>query len=134
MSVNTDLTYFFSGAPIDKIQSWSNTTDSSPGLLVGYRFSIPANPSPGSGLQAGTGSTANPYGKRGLPHLSWSIDQVNWYSTGAQIIYFNSSLQGYVTQIAMYLVCSDSTLTFVAITGYTLPQTIYIQFAVDNPR
>jgi hypothetical protein len=132
MTVTTDLVNFSSLSNIDKIQSWSTTTDSSTGLSSGYSFTIPANPTPAS-LISGTGSIANPYGHKGLPHLIWSIDNTNWYAMGSQILYYNGGLAQYVTKVAVSMSVSASTLWFIATTGYTSSQLIYIQFAVDNP-
>lgn len=132
MSLNVADAQFASDFNIDKIQSWSTQTDSSSDLLSGYHITIPADPSIPA-VVAGTGTITNPYGKRGLPNITWSLDKVNWYPNGGQIIYFNSDHFLYMTQVAAYIACSDTTITFVVFTGYTAPQTLYFQLAIDNP-
>jgi hypothetical protein len=130
--IDVSQVQFSSEFTIDKIQSWSSTTDASEGLAAHYTFTIPAD-SILPDLAAGTGSITNPYGRRGLPTVTWSIDQVNWYPTGGQILYYNGTFASYFTQIAVYLVTTDSQITFVVTTGYTSSQQVYVQFAVDNP-
>ena len=132
MTFNVSAAQFGSDFAIDKIQSWSTQTDASSGLQPGYSVGVPvctSIPAP----QSGTGTISNPYGRRGLPNLTWSLDKVNWYPNGGQILYFNSDHQEYITQVALYATCSDSTITIVVTTGYTSPQTVYLQLAVDNP-
>jgi hypothetical protein len=123
---------FGSDFVIDKIQSWSTPSDASPGLLAGYKITVPADPSIPT-VVAGAGSITNPYGKRGLPTVTWSIDQTNWYPNGGQILYYNAANAEYITQVASYITCSDTTITFVIYTGYTAAQTVYFQLAIDNP-
>jgi hypothetical protein len=132
MTLNIPDAQFSSDFTIDKVQAWSTTTDSSTGLAVGLKTTIPACttlPTP----QLGTGAITNPFGVRGLPQLVWSIDQTNWYPTGAQIIYFNATYQEYITQVSCYLTCSDSQIIFNIYTGYTAAQTVYFQLGIDSP-
>lgn len=129
--IAVDQVQFSSEFNVDKIQTWSSAVDSS-GIGAGFHLTVPANTSLPTLLEA-TGSLSNPYGKKGLPTITWSLDQQNWYPTGGQIIYFDPVHAQYTTQVAVYMAVTNSLITFVVTTGLNAPQTIYLQFAVDNP-
>lgn len=80
-----------------------------------------------------TATIPNPYGKRCLMTLSWSLDNINYYPTNVPIFYYNSGLQSYLWQALGFGGCSDSSIYLCCTTQYGSPQTVFIQFAVDSP-
>lgn len=134
MSSDSDLIQFSSNLTIDKIQSWSTTDDSSTNLdQFNLTVEIPAAPTVLDDL-IGIGSITNPYGSRGLTTLAWSLDGINWYPQNAIIFYYNTVSAGYYWKMFVTMACSDDDITFMFDTQYTDgSQTVYLQFAVDNP-
>lgn len=80
-----------------------------------------------------TATIANPYGKKCLMTLSWSLDNVNFYPTNVPIFYYNASQQGYLWQALGFGGCSDSLIYLSCTSQYGSAQTVYVQFAVDSP-
>lgn len=132
MTVDPTKTQFASAYTIDKIAAYSSLTDSYPNSVgVGLSYSIP-----GSGLQTPTytlQSIANPYSKRCLTNLSWSIDGASFYDQDDQLYYYNAGHASEFTQMGVICGCSDSTIYFFFQSSYTATQTVYLQFAIDSP-
>jgi hypothetical protein len=76
----------------------------------------------------------NPYQKRCLMTLSWSIDRVNFYPANVPIFYFNPTYNMYLWRCLTFGGCSDSTVYVGFTTQYDVAnQTVYVQFALDSP-
>lgn len=116
---------------IDKIAAYSTATDSSPNSVSnGISYSIPGSGgiTPTYTLQ----SIPNPYGKKCLPNLSWSVDGVDYYDQDAELFYFNNSLNSALVQMGVQCGCSDSTIYFFFQSSFTSNQTVHIQFSIDS--
>lgn len=122
MTVDRSKLNFYSGDPIDKIIVYSSKTDSSdPSIPADVTYSIAAgSPFPATFLLQ---SIPNPYGQRGTPTLSFSLDGTNYYEQSDQP---NASLQ-----VSVICGCSDSTIYFYIQNQSTSPQTVHIQFAIS---
>ena len=127
-TLNTLDIQFASEYPIDKIAAYSSLSDV-------YPASVPANISysiTGSGTSSPSytlKSIANPYGKRCLPSLTWSLDGTNWYDQDDVLI--DTSTLFIKMQVSCG--CSDSTIYFFFVSSFAGTQTVNIQFAVDSP-
>jgi hypothetical protein len=121
---------FYSGFPIDKITAYSSTTGSSPSSVpVNISYSIAGDPTNGVFVIE---SIANPYGKKCLTNLSWSVDGINYYDQDAQLQYYNASQHLNLTQMQVQCGCSDANIYFSFTSFYTSTQTVYLQFAIDS--
>lgn len=132
MIVDPTKTQFASPAfLIDKIAAYSSQTDSFPNSVgFGISYSIPGS---GSAFPTYTlKSITNPYGKKCLPNLSWSVDGVDFYDQDAELFYFNGGAMAAYTQMGVQCGCSDSTIYFFFQSSFTSNQTVYIQFAIDS--
>lgn len=131
MSVDPTKTQFSTETNVDKIAAYSTQFDSDPSSVgIGLNYSIPGS---GSFLPTYTVETIpNPYGKKCLTNLSWSIDGFNYYDQDAQLVYYNGSEQQQLLQMSVSCGCSDSTIYFAFQSEYTSNQTVYLQFAIDN--
>jgi hypothetical protein len=131
MSVDPTKTQFASEYNVDKIAAYSTITDSSPSSVgIGLNYSIPGSGSffPTYTLE----SIPNPYGKKCLTNLSWSIDGASFYDQDAQLPYYNSSSMEQLVQMGVQCGCSNSEIYFFFQSSYTSTQTVYLQFAIDN--
>ena len=131
MAADDTKLQFYSGLVADKIAAYSMTADSSPPTVSSaISYSIP-----GSGLSIPDftlNSLANPYGKKCLTTLIWSLDNVNWYDQDDSLGYVNGAA-GFQVKMQVSCGCSDSTIYFFFQSSYTSTQTVYIQFALDSP-
>jgi hypothetical protein len=129
--VNLAKLNFYSGDTTDKIAVYSLTDDSS-GIGKAANMDIPAADSPDS-PQVFIASLDNPYGKKCLMTLSWSVDNVNFYPQNTPIYYYNATFAGYYWRALGFGGCSDDKIYFGCTTSYDSAQTIYFQFALDSP-
>lgn len=123
MSLDRSKVQFFSGDTIDKIVAYSSKTDSSsPSIPIDITYTVGAGGplTPVFLLK----SIPNPYGKRCIPNLSWSLDGLNYYD---QIDQPNAT-----TQVSVVCGCSDTTIYFYIQNQSTSSQTVHIQFAIDT--
>lgn len=115
---------------IDKISSYSIVTDSFPSSVPSaLSYSIPAALAGVYTLQ----SMANPYGKRCIPNVSFSLDGVSFYDQGTSVPYYNATSKQLQVQMRVNGGCSDSTIYLAFYSEYTATQTVYVQFAMDSP-
>lgn len=130
---NYDKIAFTSYFSNDKVAMYSTLTDSS-GEGIGIGASLIATaPASAEDIQLTTASIPNPYGRRCLMTLSWSLDRINFYPMNTPIFYFNATFQEYLWQALAFGGCSDSTIYFGVDSQYTSSQTVYFQFALDSP-
>lgn len=133
LTTNLDKIAYTNVFPSDKVAMYSTTTDSSgSGIGIGGSMTAVA-PSSASVTQTTIASLANPYGRKCLMTLSWSLDKLNWYPQNMPIFYFNSTDKSYYWQALAFGGCSDDTIYFGVDSQYTSDQTIYFQFALDSP-
>ena len=132
MSVDLTKLQFDSSEAVDKIAVYSTSTDASTGALPHYKATIPAAVSPPNSTIY-TGTVSNPYGKRGLLTISWSLDTTNWYPENVPIYYFNTANNVYAWRMLVFGGCSDSTIYFGFNTQSDTSTLVYLQFAMDIP-
>lgn len=128
--VDATKTQFSTTYEVDKIALYSTTTDGQ-GYTSGASITVGAAALPSTTVF--TGSVANPYGKKCLPTLCWSLDGVNFYPQNVPIFYFNATYASYFWRALAFMGCSDSTLYVGVTSQYGSSQTIYIQLALDSP-
>lgn len=130
--VDATKVQFYSGDVTDKIAVFSTNTDSSSnGIgIQGSMTAVAGVPSVGA---LTTANIPNPYGKRCLMTLSWSLDAVNYYPMNQPAYYYNATDASYYWQAEAFGGCSDSTIYFGVFSQYTANQTVYFQFALDSP-
>jgi hypothetical protein len=125
-------TQFASEYVVDKIATWSSTLDSAPsnvGINISYTIPGSASPFPTNSIR----SVMNPYDKKCLTNLSWSVDGVNYYDQDTTLDYYNATNQEMFTQMQVTCGCSNSTIYFFFQSSYTSTQTVYLQYAIDSP-
>lgn len=122
---------FISTHQVDKVALYSTMED---GLGYTARGTLavgtPADPVFGGVYWA---SVANPYGRKCLMTLSWSVDGVNFYPQNVPLFYYNATHLAYYWQALGFGGCSDSLVYLACTTQYTADQTMYVQFALDSP-
>lgn len=114
----------------DKIAVYSSKTDSS-GIGAGGSLAVVAATPPDNSITVAT--IANPYGRKCLPTMSWSLDDTNFYPMNIPIYYYNATFQEYLWQALGFMGCSDSLIYICCTTAYGSAQTMYVQFALDSP-
>lgn len=118
---------------VDKVAMYSSTTDSSgDGIGIGGSF-VAAAASSLPFTTITTASVPNPYGKKCLMTLSWSVDNINYHPMNVPIFYFNASYNSYFWRALAAGGCSDDTIYFSVTSQYDQDQIIYFQFALDSP-
>jgi len=131
-AVDPTKVQFSSTYIVDKIAMYSTKEDGQ-GYTSNGNITIPA----ASGLPFADVdyiTIANPYGRKCLITLSWSLDGINYYPQNVPIFYFNVAHNSYYWRALSFGGCSDSTLVLGITTQYDVgPQTIYLQFALDSP-
>lgn len=117
---------------VDKVPIYSTKTDNSGGVIGsdGFLSALAASP-PNSQVTYAT--ITNPYGKRCLITLSWSLDHVNYYPVNVPIFYYDAVHAEYLWQAVGFAGCSDSLIYLCCTSQYGSPQTVYMQFALDSP-
>jgi hypothetical protein len=131
--VDVSKLQFYSEDVSDKIAMFSSNTDSS-GSGIGIQGKMTAAaPSDPSQVATTIASIANPYGKKCLMTLSWSLDGISYFPQNQPAYYYNAGYSGYYWQALGFGGCSDSTIYFGVDSQYTASQTIYFQFALDSP-
>lgn len=119
---------------VDKIPVYSTVADGQ-GLSANGSLAVgPVIGAASTTTSVYVATVANPYGRKCLPTMSWSIDGVNYYPVNVPIFYFNPTYQEYLWQALGFVGCSDSTIYICASTQYDVgPQTMHVQFALDSP-
>jgi hypothetical protein len=115
---------------IDKIAAYSSQVDSSPASVpTSVSYSIPGG-YPGLGYNLAT--IPNPYGKKCLTNMSWSVDGADYYDQDDQLQYYNATQQSMLIQMQVFCGCDNNTIYFFFQNTYTSTQTVYIIFAIDS--
>lgn len=114
----------------DKVAVYS-TKDSSSGIGAGGSLSVTAGVPPNNSVVYA--SIPNPYGRKGLMTMSWSLDNVNYYPANVPIFYYNATFASYLWQALGFMGCSDSLIYICCTTAFGSAQTMYVQFAMDSP-
>jgi hypothetical protein len=129
---NYDKVAFTTYFDVDKVAVYSSKDDGSgSGIGSGGSLAVPAGTPNTYSITYAT--VANPYGKRCLPTLSWSLDNVNYYPVNVPIFYFNATFQQYLWQALGFAGCSDDLIYLCCTNSYGSAQTMYMQFALDSP-
>lgn len=121
---------FASAFNIDKIAVYSTPDDSSAGVPQNISYSIPGSAT--STPTVTVHSISNPYGKKCLTSLSWSLDASHWYDQDDTLYYYSVDRMDKAIQMNVICGCSDSTIYFSFTSDYPTTQTVYVQFAVDS--
>jgi len=134
MSLDPTKVQFTTVYQVDKIPVYSTKTDgqglSSHGALAVGTVTGPASFT----TSIYVGRVTNPYGRKCLMTLSWSLDDTNYYPSNVPIFYFNGTYNEYLWQALGFSGCSDSTIYICCSTQYDVaPQTMYLQLALDSP-
>lgn len=131
-TVNATKTQYSSLDLVDKIPVYSTTTDAQ-GIGINAKQSVgPVIGTPSTDTTTYIATLDNPYGKKCLTTLSWSLDGENYLPSDEPQYYFNSDANEYLLQVLPFMACSDSTIYFMVNTSYTADQTVYLQFALDS--
>jgi len=124
---------FYSEDVTDKIAVYSTNDDSS-GSGIGIKGSMTAvAPASPADIATTIATIPNPYGKRCLMTLSWSLDGVNYFPQNQPAYYYNATFASYFWQALGFGGCSDSTIYFGTDSQFTSNQTVYFIFALDSP-
>lgn len=116
---------------VDKIPVYSTKTDGQ-GLGINGSLAVgAASALPSSSIFVGT--VANPYGRKCLVTMSWSLDGTNYYPMNTPTFYFNATFSSYFFQALGFAGCSNSLIYIACTTQYTSAQTMYFQIALDSP-
>lgn len=129
--VDPTKTQFSTTYEVDKIALYSTKEDGQGYTANGSIAVGPANSLPFAEIYYA--SIANPYGRKCLFTLSWSVDNINYYPQNVPLFYFNGSYNSYFWQALAFGGCSDELVYVAVTTQYTAAQTVYLQFALDSP-
>lgn len=132
MSLDPTKIQFETVDHVDKIAVYSTMLDSS-GFGIGADGYLNVNASSHDDYLVTHASIPNPYGKRCLPTMSWSLDHANYYPANVPIFFYDSVNQGYYWQALGFVGCSDSSIYLCCTSAYGSTQKMYIQFALDSP-
>jgi hypothetical protein len=127
---NQDKISFTNYFDVDKIATYSSKDDSS-GIGSGGYLSVLAGTPPTYSITYAT--IANPYEKRCLITMSWSLDNLNFYPMNVPIFYYDAGSASYLWQALGYMGCSDSLIYIACTNSYGSAQNMYVQFALDSP-